>query len=142
MGYISSPGFSLASGSPELLVKLDGDVVSARPIAGTRRRGSSPEEDEAMEAERLARKERAEHIMLVDLERNDIGRIAAYGTVHVPELMTVERYSHVMHLVSQVEGRIAEGNDAYDVVAAAFPAAPLQAHPKSGRWRSSRSWSL
>jgi para-aminobenzoate synthetase component I len=131
MGYISSPGFSLASGSPELLVKLDGDVVSARPIAGTRRRGSNPEEDAAMEAELLgSEKERAEHIMLVDLERNDIGRIAAYGTVHVPELMTVERYSHVMHLVSQVEGRIAEGNHAYDVIAAAFPGGTITGAPK------------
>ncbi|MEC0206244.1 anthranilate synthase component I family protein [Paenibacillus lautus] len=131
MGYIYSPSFSLASGSPELLVKLDGDVVSARPIAGTRRRGSNPEEDAAMEAELLgSEKERAEHIMLVDLERNDIGRIAAYGTVHVPELMTVERYSHVMHLVSQVEGRIAEGNHAYDVIAAAFPGGTITGAPK------------
>lgn len=131
MGYLSSPGFSLASGSPELLVKLDGDVVSARPIAGTRRRGSNTIEDEAMEAELLGSdKERAEHIMLVDLERNDIGRIAAYGTVHVPELMTVERYSHVMHLVSQVEGRIAEGNNAYDVIAAAFPGGTITGAPK------------
>lgn len=131
MGYLSSPGFSLASGSPELLVKLDGDTVSARPIAGTRRRGRNPEEDAAMEAELLgSEKERAEHIMLVDLERNDIGRIAAYGTVHVPELMTVERYSHVMHLVSQVEGRIAEGNNAYDVIAAAFPGGTITGAPK------------
>ena len=131
MGYLSSPGFSLVSGSPELLVKLDGDTVSARPIAGTRRRGRNPEEDAAMEAELLgSEKERAEHIMLVDLERNDIGRIAAYGTVHVPELMTVERYSHVMHLVSQVEGRIAEGNNAYDVIAAAFPGGTITGAPK------------
>lgn len=131
MGYLSSPGFSLVSGSPELLVKLDGDIVSARPIAGTRRRGRNPEEDAAMEAELLGNeKERAEHIMLVDLERNDIGRIAAYGTVHVPELMTVERYSHVMHLVSQVEGRIAEGNNAYDVIAAAFPGGTITGAPK------------
>lgn len=131
MGYLSSPGFSLASGSPELLVKLDGDVVSARPIAGTRRRGSNPDEDAAMEAELLgSEKERAEHIMLVDLERNDIGRIAAYGSVHVPELMTVERYSHVMHLVSQVEGQIAQGNNAYDVIAATFPGGTITGAPK------------
>lgn len=131
MGYLSSPDFSLASGSPELLVKLDGDVVSARPIAGTRRRGGNTTEDEAMEAELLSsEKERAEHIMLVDLERNDIGRIAAYGTVHVPELMTVERYSHVMHLVSQVEGCIAEGKNAYDVIAAAFPGGTITGAPK------------
>ncbi|EHB49672.1 MULTISPECIES: anthranilate synthase component I family protein [Paenibacillus] len=131
MGYLTSPGFSLASGSPELLVKVDGDIVSARPIAGTRRRGGNPEEDAAMEAELLgSEKERAEHIMLVDLERNDIGRIAAYGTVHVPELMTVERYSHVMHLVSQVEGRLAEGSKAYDVIAAVFPGGTITGAPK------------
>lgn len=131
MGYLASPGFSLVSGSPELLIKLNGDRVSARPIAGTRRRGSSPEEDAAMEAElRETEKERAEHIMLVDLERNDIGRIAAYGSVRVPELMTVERYSHVMHLVSQVEGMLAEGKRAYDVIAAAFPGGTITGAPK------------
>lgn len=131
MGYITSPRFSLASGSPELLIKLDGDRVSARPIAGTRRRGAGPEEDEAMEAELTgSEKERAEHIMLVDLERNDIGRIAAFGTVHVPELMTVERYSHVMHLVSQVEGQLAEHKDAYDVIAATFPGGTITGAPK------------
>ena len=131
MGYITSPRFALASGSPELLIKLDGDRVSARPIAGTRRRGAGPEEDLAMEAELIgSEKERAEHIMLVDLERNDIGRIAAYGTVHVPELMTVERYSHVMHLVSQVEGQLAEDKGAYDVIAAAFPGGTITGAPK------------
>lgn len=131
MGFITSPRFALASGSPELLIKLDGDTVSARPIAGTRRRGAGPEEDAAMEAELTgSEKERAEHIMLVDLERNDIGRIAAYGTVHVPELMTVERYSHVMHLVSQVEGQIAEDKDAYDVIAATFPGGTITGAPK------------
>ncbi|NMO97770.1 anthranilate synthase component I family protein [Paenibacillus lemnae] len=131
MGYITSPDFKLASGSPELLVKLAGDRVSARPIAGTRRRGASPEEDAAMETELLhTEKERAEHIMLVDLERNDIGRIAAYGSVHVPELMTIERYSHVMHLVSQVEGRLACGKQAYDVIAATFPGGTITGAPK------------
>lgn len=131
MGYITSPRFTLASGSPELLVKLDGDTVSARPIAGTRRRGAGPDEDANMEAELTgSEKERAEHIMLVDLERNDIGRIAAYGTVHVPELMTVERYSHVMHLVSQVEGQLAAGKGAYDVIAATFPGGTITGAPK------------
>lgn len=131
MGYITSPRFSLASGSPELLIKLDGDRVSARPIAGTRRRGAGLEEDAVMEAELTgSEKERAEHIMLVDLERNDIGRIAAYGTVHVPELMTVERYSHVMHLVSQVKGQLADNKDAYDVIAAAFPGGTITGAPK------------
>jgi para-aminobenzoate synthetase component 1 len=131
MGLMRSPGFALSSASPELLVKLHGDKVSARPIAGTRRRGLTPAEDAAMEAElRGTEKEIAEHIMLVDLERNDIGRVAAYGSVSVPELMTVERYSHVMHLVSQVEGRIAPDKDAYDVIAALFPGGTITGAPK------------
>ncbi|OMC62837.1 MULTISPECIES: anthranilate synthase component I family protein [Paenibacillus] len=131
MGLLRSPGFALSSASPELLVKLHGDKVSARPIAGTRRRGLTPAEDAAMEAElRGSEKEIAEHIMLVDLERNDIGRVAAYGSVSVPELMTVERYSHVMHLVSQVEGQIAPDKDAYAVIAALFPGGTITGAPK------------
>ncbi|MBY0014177.1 anthranilate synthase component I family protein [Paenibacillus typhae] len=131
MGLLRSPGFALSSASPELLVKLHGDKISARPIAGTRRRGLTPAEDAAMEAElRGSEKEIAEHVMLVDLERNDIGRVAAYGSVSVPELLTVERYSHVMHLVSQVEGRIASGKDAYDVMAALFPGGTITGAPK------------
>ena len=131
MGLLRSPDFALSSASPELLVKLHGDRVSARPIAGTRRRGRTPAEDAAMEAElRGSDKEIAEHIMLVDLERNDIGRVAAYGSVSVPELMTVERYSHVMHLVSQVEGRIAPGKDVYAVIAALFPGGTITGAPK------------
>ncbi|WP_379163949.1 anthranilate synthase component I family protein [Paenibacillus sp. sgz5001063] len=131
MGLLRSPGFTLASASPELLVKLHGDKVSARPIAGTRRRGLTPAEDAAMEAElRGSEKEIAEHIMLVDLERSDIGRVAAYGTVSVPELLTVERYSHVMHLVSQVEGTVAPGKGAYDVIAALFPGGTITGAPK------------
>ncbi|OKP86997.1 anthranilate synthase [Paenibacillus sp. P32E] len=131
MGLLRSPGFALASASPELLVKLHGDKVSARPIAGTRRRGLTPAEDAAMEAElRGSEKEIAEHIMLVDLERSDIGRVAAYGTVSVPELLTVERYSHVMHLVSQVEGTVAPGKGAYDVTAALFPGGTITGAPK------------
>lgn len=131
MGLLRSPAFSLVSGSPELLVKLDGDKVSARPIAGTRRRGTTETEDALMADELLMNeKERAEHIMLVDLERNDIGRIAAYGSVHVPELMTIEYYSHVMHLVSQVEGKLAEGKRSYDVIAALFPGGTITGAPK------------
>ncbi|WP_341346351.1 anthranilate synthase component I family protein [Paenibacillus sp. FSL H3-0469] len=131
MGLLRTPGFALSSASPELLVKLHGDKVSARPIAGTRRRGHTPAEDAAMEAElRGSEKEIAEHIMLVDLERSDIGRVAAYGTVSVPELLTVERYSHVMHLVSQVEGIVAPGRDAYDVIAALFPGGTITGAPK------------
>lgn len=131
MGMLRTPEFTLASGSPELLVKLDGGRVAARPIAGTRRRGRTAAEDAAMAEELLSsEKERAEHIMLVDLERNDIGRIAEYGTVHVPELMTIEYYSHVMHLVSQVEGRLAKGRNALDVVAAMFPGGTITGAPK------------
>lgn len=131
MGLLRSPGFSLVSASPELLVKRQGDLIGARPIAGTRRRGLSPEEDQAMAEELLSsEKERAEHVMLVDLERNDIGKVAAYGTVSVPELMTIEHYSHVMHLVSQVEGRLAEDKGVYDVIAALFPGGTITGAPK------------
>ncbi|WP_082865854.1 anthranilate synthase component I family protein [Paenibacillus crassostreae] len=131
MGLLRSPGFSLVSGSPELLVKVHDEKVSARPIAGTRRRGKTNDEDEVMASELLSNeKERAEHIMLVDLERNDIGRIAAYGSVNVPELMTIEYYSHVMHLVSQVDGKLAPGKDAYEVIAALFPGGTITGAPK------------
>ncbi|WP_123042719.1 anthranilate synthase component I family protein [Cohnella candidum] len=131
MGMLRTPNFALVSASPELLVKLDEGKLSTRPIAGTRRRGRTPEEDKAMEDElRSNEKERAEHVMLVDLERNDLGRVAAYGTVKVPELMTVERYSHVMHLVSQVEARLSPGKDAFDVVAAVFPGGTITGAPK------------
>ena len=131
MGMLKAPSFSLVSASPELLVKLDDGKLSTRPIAGTRRRGRTPEEDRAMEDELLgSEKERAEHVMLVDLERNDLGRVARYGTVKVPELLTVERYSHVMHLVSQVEATLAEGRDALDVLAATFPGGTITGAPK------------
>ncbi|MWC30197.1 anthranilate synthase component I family protein [Paenibacillus sp. MMS18-CY102] len=131
MGFLRCPEFQLVSGSPELLVELKDGILATRPIAGTRRRGRTPEEDLAMEQELLnTEKERAEHIMLVDLERNDLGRIASYGSVHVPELMVIERYSHVMHLVSQVEGKIAEGKDAFDVIAATFPGGTITGAPK------------
>ncbi|MBO9598567.1 MAG: anthranilate synthase component I family protein [Cohnella sp.] len=131
MGMLRAPSFALVSASPELLVKLDGGKLSTRPIAGTRRRGRTPEEDRALEDELLgSEKERAEHVMLVDLERNDLGRVSEYGSVKVPELMTVERYSHVMHLVSQVEGKIARGKDALDVLAAVFPGGTITGAPK------------
>lgn len=131
MGFLRFSDFSLVSASPELLVKLEDGRMSARPIAGTRRRGRTDEEDARFERELLAsEKERAEHIMLVDLIRNDLGRAAAYGTVKVPELLTIERYSHVMHLVSQVEGQAAEGRDAYDVLAAVFPGGTITGAPK------------
>jgi para-aminobenzoate synthetase component 1 len=131
MGFLRCPDFQLVSGSPELLVELRDGRLATRPIAGTRRRGRTGEEDRRMAEELLAsEKERAEHIMLVDLERNDLGRISAYGTVQVKELMVIEYYSHVMHLVSQVEGRLAEGKDAYDVIAATFPGGTITGAPK------------
>ena len=117
--------------SPEMHVRLEDGVASVRPIAGTRRRGSTPAEDVALATELLADpKERAEHVMLVDLGRNDIGRVCEYGSVHVSDLMTIERYSHVMHIVSHVEGRIRPGLDAYDLMRATFPAGTVSGAPK------------
>jgi len=117
--------------SPEILVRLAGDTVTLRPIAGTRPRGATPEEDARIAGELLADpKERAEHVMLIDLGRNDVGRVAAIGTVRVTEQMVIERYSHVMHIVSNVEGRIAPGLDAIDVFRASFPAGTVTGAPK------------
>ncbi|REE56404.1 aminodeoxychorismate synthase subunit I [Paenibacillus taihuensis] len=131
MGYLSCPDFQLVSASPELLVELQNGKLATRPIAGTRRRGRTEEEDRQMAEElRSNEKERAEHIMLVDLERNDLGRISKFGSVHVEELMVIEYYSHVMHLVSQVEGTIAEGKDAYDAIGATFPGGTITGAPK------------
>ncbi|MUT67667.1 anthranilate synthase component I family protein [Paenibacillus sp. NEAU-GSW1] len=131
MGFLRTPDFQLVSASPELLVEQRDGFLATRPIAGTRRRGKTEEEDAKLADElRSSEKEIAEHIMLVDLERNDLGRIAAFGSVNVEELMVIERYSHVMHLVSQVEGRLAEGKDAYDVIAATFPGGTITGAPK------------
>ncbi|WP_138756075.1 anthranilate synthase component I family protein [Paenibacillus sinopodophylli] len=131
MGFLRCPDFQLVSASPELLVELKETKLVTRPIAGTRRRGNDEAEDQRLANELLSNeKERAEHIMLVDLERNDLGRISAYGTVKVEELMVIEQYSHVMHLVSQVEGRLAEGKDAYDVISATFPGGTITGAPK------------
>ncbi|MDZ4183912.1 MAG: anthranilate synthase component I [Desulfuromonadales bacterium] len=117
--------------SPEVLVRKEGSRVEVRPIAGTRPRGATPDEDRQFEADLLADpKERAEHIMLVDLGRNDIGRVALPGTVEVSELMVVERYSHVMHIVSNVRGELRPELDAFDVFRAAFPAGTLSGSPK------------
>ncbi|MDQ2986471.1 MAG: anthranilate synthase component I [Armatimonadota bacterium] len=117
--------------SPEVLVTVEGDTARVRPIAGTRRRGENEDADRALEAELLAdEKERAEHIMLVDLGRNDIGRIAQAGTVNVSDLMVVERYSHVMHIVSEVSGKLKPGLDAFDAVRACFPAGTVSGAPK------------
>ena len=131
MGFLRCPDFQLVSASPELLVEMNNGKLATRPIAGTRRRGRTEEEDlQFAEELRTNEKERAEHIMLVDLERNDLGRISAYGTVKVKELMVIERYSHVMHLVSQVEGELADNKDAYDVIAATFPGGTITGAPK------------
>jgi anthranilate synthase component 1 len=131
MFYLDLEELRLAGASPEILVRLEGNRVELRPIAGTRRRGETPEQDLALEAELLADpKERAEHIMLVDLGRNDVGRVAEIGSVQVTELFTVERYSHVMHIVSHVEGALAPGKDALDVLKASFPAGTVSGAPK------------
>ncbi|WP_251565753.1 anthranilate synthase component I family protein [Paenibacillus pasadenensis] len=131
MGLLRAPDFQLVSASPELLVELSEGRLYTRPIAGTRRRGRTPEEDAALENElRQNEKETAEHIMLVDLERNDLGRVSRFGSVRVEELMVVERYSHVMHLVSQVNGELADGLDAYDVIRAVFPGGTITGAPK------------
>ena len=117
--------------SPEVMVRKEGLKAELRPIAGTRSRGATAEEDESLERELLVDpKERAEHVMLVDLGRNDLGRVCRIGTVRVSELMVVERYSHVMHIVSNVQGELEDGKDAFDVVRATFPAGTLSGAPK------------
>jgi anthranilate synthase component 1 len=131
MFYFDFGDHHVVGASPEILVRLSGDTVTLRPIAGTRPRGATPQEDAARAEELLADpKERAEHVMLIDLGRNDVGRIAATGSVRVTEKMVVERYSHVMHIVSNVEGRIAPGLDAVDVLRASFPAGTVTGAPK------------
>jgi anthranilate synthase component 1 len=123
--------FAVAGSSPEILVKFAGDTVTIRPIAGTRPRGPTPHEDKALEEELLADpKERAEHLMLLDLGRNDVGRVAKIGTVKVTDQFFVERYSHVMHIVSNVEGKLDEKYDALDALAAGFPAGTVSGAPK------------
>src|SRR6202012_213714 len=129
--YLDYAGFAVAGSSPEILVRARGDTVTIRPIAGTKPRGPTPHEDKALEEELLADpKERAEHLMLLDLGRNDIGRVAAIGTVTVTDQFFVERYSHVMHIVSNVEGKLAGNRDALDALAAGFPAGTVSGAPK------------
>ena len=131
MFYFDFEDFYVVGASPEILVRLEGGKVTLRPIAGTRPRGKTAEEDEALAAELLADpKERAEHVMLMDLGRNDVGRVAATGSVRVTENMVIERYSHVMHIVSNVEGRLREGLDAMAVLRASFPAGTVSGAPK------------
>jgi anthranilate synthase component 1 len=131
MFLLELEGFSLVGASPEIHVRCEEGRVEIRPIAGTRRRGATPEEDRALETELLADpKERAEHVMLVDLARNDLGRVCDFGTVQVKDLMIIERYSHVMHIVSQVQGRLSAGRSPYDLMRATFPAGTLSGAPK------------
>jgi len=131
MFLLELEGFSLVGASPETHVRCEDGRVEIRPIAGTRPRGKTPEEDAALAAELLADpKERAEHVMLVDLARNDLGRVCQFGTVAVKDLMILERYSHVMHIVSQVEGKLSAGRTPYDLMRATFPAGTLSGAPK------------
>jgi anthranilate synthase component 1 len=129
--YLDFGGFQIVCSSPEILVRVQRGKVTIRPIAGTRWRGKTPAEDEALAAELLADpKERAEHLMLLDLGRNDVGRVAEIGTVAVTEKFTIERYSHVMHIVSNVEGRLDPRHDAIDALCAGFPAGTVSGAPK------------
>jgi len=129
--YLALDDVTLVGSSPEVLVRVEGDEVTVRPIAGTRPRGATPEEDEALAAAlRSDAKELAEHRMLVDLGRNDVGRVAQYGSVRVTDSLAIERYSHVQHLVSEVRGRLRPGYDALDVFRACFPAGTVTGAPK------------
>ncbi|MEW6517506.1 MAG: anthranilate synthase component I [candidate division FCPU426 bacterium] len=131
MFYLRFPECELLGSSPELLLRKTGAMVATRPIAGTVRRGATATQDQRLEAKLLADpKERAEHIMLVDLGRNDVGRVSRFGSVRVPELMVIERYSHVMHIVSHVEGKLQAGQDQCDALQAAFPAGTVTGAPK------------
>jgi anthranilate synthase component I len=129
--YLDYAGFAVAGSSPEILVRTRGDTVTIRPIAGTRPRGATPHQDKALEDELLADpKERAEHLMLLDLGRNDVGRVAAIGSVKVTDQFLIERYSQVMHIVSNVEGRLDRRRDALDALVAGFPAGTVSGAPK------------
>jgi len=131
MFFVDLGDFQIASSSPEILVRLEQGEVTVRPIAGTRGRGATPEEDEALAEELLADpKELAEHLMLIDLGRNDVGRVSEIGSVTLTDKMIIERYSPVMHIVSNVTGRITPELDAIDVLKATFPAGTLSGAPK------------
>ena len=129
--FLRMEGMCIIGSSPELLVRLDNGIVETRPIAGTRRRGATPAEDARLEKELLAdEKECAEHLMLVDLGRNDIGRISEYGSVEVTQFMAIEKYSHVMHIVSNIRGKLRKGMSAVDALYSCFPAGTLSGAPK------------
>jgi anthranilate synthase component 1 len=131
MFYVRTPDCELVGCSPEIMCRVADQVVTVRPLAGTRRRGQSVKEDKALEQELLADpKERAEHVMLVDLGRNDVGRVAKFGTIDLTEVMVVERYSHVMHISSEVQGNLRDGLDAFDALKACLPAGTVSGAPK------------
>ncbi|TRW92782.1 anthranilate synthase component I [Candidatus Methylobacter oryzae] len=131
MFYLNLDDFHIVGSSPEILVRLEDNLVTVRPIAGTRRRGTTPEHDLELEKDLLADpKEIAEHLMLIDLGRNDVGRVAEIGSVQLTDKMIVERYSHVMHIVSNVTGQLNQGKNAFDVLAATFPAGTVSGAPK------------
>jgi len=131
MFLLNTPEMTLVGSSPEILCRVEDGIVTNRPLAGTRTRGATEAEDKALEQELLAdEKERAEHIMLVDLARNDVGRVAEPNTIDLSDVMTVERYSHVMHIVSDVKGKLAAGNTAFDALRAALPVGTVSGAPK------------
>ena len=131
MFYLRMGDLYLVGSSPEIMVRVESDLVTIRPLAGTRPRGKTEADDDRLAAELIADpKERAEHIMLVDLGRNDVGRVARYGTVQLSDVMSVERYSHVMHICSNVTGRLQPGKSAFDALRACLPAGTLSGAPK------------
>jgi len=131
MFYVRNPSVTLVGSSPEIMVRVVDGEITTRPLAGTRRRGATEAEDRRLAEELLADpKERAEHVMLVDLGRNDVGRVARYGSVKLSDVMTIERYSHVMHITSNVSGRLAEGKTAFDALSACLPAGTVSGAPK------------
>ena len=131
MFLLKAPEVTLAGSSPEILCRVDDGVLTSRPLAGTRKRGATEQQDKALEAELLADpKERAEHIMLVDLARNDVGQVAEPNSIELSDVMTIERYSHVMHIVSDVKGKLAEGKTAFDALRAALPVGTVSGAPK------------
>jgi anthranilate synthase component 1 len=131
MFYLRTPAVTLVGSSPEILCRIEGRTVTTRPLAGTRPRGRTEAEDRGLEAELLADpKERAEHVMLVDLGRNDLGRVCTLGSVKIDELMTVERYSHVMHICSNVAGQLADGKNAFDAMRSVLPVGTVSGAPK------------
>jgi anthranilate synthase component 1 len=131
MFFLRTPHCTLVGSSPEIMVRVVDGKVTVRPLAGTRRRGRTEEEDQQLADELLADpKERAEHVMLVDLGRNDVGRVAEYGSVEISDVMVIERYSHVMHITSNVTGQLTEDRDAFDALAACLPAGTVSGAPK------------